>query len=1131
MRPIKPKSLIDSTTQTNTWSLKTPPREISFEGEAIDVSNSEESMESESDFYCKSDTLNDASMITEEVASDFVPDIAPSDVKNEESSNKKKSSKSSRSKTQDRPVSLTEQKPNTNDFDARIFSSRLKAGIKSISSLKSIKLQAIGGTVTHSKSDELEQNDNNCSKSMSILLRESEDKASRSKSVDLEVSDNKDAISKSEALEINGNNVVSSRSVKSESSKSNVSHLENGKVDTIEVDGVPPDSLKAEATENGAAGPKPAIIEATEHNLTNLATDGVSLDNGNNLAPNHKSNSKNKVRNKARMNNFISCFAKKGSLLRCKTSLQDSIGDQPEENEHTYLHTEQAVAEEPQLTPMNELENGNNEEQPNANKSLKADILLTNNVAETTKERESNEILETLSNTDYSRIEREHSFESALASDNETSYCPKSSTEAVTDEESERSSIKENDNISLEYSSHWTAEYSSTEASEEEDEDFKERFRQYKKLLLEDDEGIAASCEDDISFVAERHMKEVPVMSGEDRYSVKMEARENSPSYDEETSYLMETETFEENPESFEQMSCSIDTHNGNAGSYEEANTGPAYYNRNQQLLCDNGESVMTTNEDFSVIVKQADKKPKTARNEVIPVNADDMQAYEYNTSYDQASLKRDESVNEYNVAPTGYEESAYMDIEENEVGRIPFQEVSFNESSERRDNYSVSCEETSNMNSDIRKASPQSEVPTEEALIENKTGELFAEVSPIRETVEVYKNSTESPKEEVSVGEITQNEDKEESNEEDMSINEFTEISREYVGLESDAEDTYVKANENDEDYCDEVLDNGVIDGIVDVLVGVIGLRDEDSASKIKITNASIVERTENDNEEPPEDSRQTSADKEAIEDIPDVCEKNVPFGKERDDKSVYSVDSKDNSVFPIEIEKNSEIADNINETEAPLKQDAKISEENAELNYDDKVEGGLSENEMQGNNLESHQDTNAEPDVAKTEIYLNDAEYCEEVSLNDGENNVESCEEKEDDVALEDLPKTVENDEDNATQRNFTLDQDVADTEHNEDEEIPPENEVDSESIRDDVETTAQNEDNIEEEKLNENSEENENSLINEDEETEKQVSALYEEIASIIVENATENEDMEASSATNEVIEVREVSYLTM
>ncbi|XP_054716754.1 uncharacterized protein LOC129226179 [Uloborus diversus] len=77
-----------------------------------------------------------------------------------------------------------------------------------------------------------------------------------------------------------------------------------------------------------------------------------------------------------------------------------------------------------------------------------------------------------------------------------TSVSTSSGAEGLDD--SEGSSFKENDNLSPEYSSHWTT---STETSEVEvDENFRRRFIAYKMSLLNDDDGVDASSEDETSI-------------------------------------------------------------------------------------------------------------------------------------------------------------------------------------------------------------------------------------------------------------------------------------------------------------------------------------------------------------------------------------------------------------------------------------------------------------------------------------------------------------------------------------------------------------------------------------------------------------------------------------------------------
>ncbi|XP_015904771.3 ankyrin repeat domain-containing protein 31 [Parasteatoda tepidariorum] len=90
-----------------------------------------------------------------------------------------------------------------------------------------------------------------------------------------------------------------------------------------------------------------------------------------------------------------------------------------------------------------------------------------------------------------------HSF--PTSSENETTIIPMDSLSSSS--ESLASSFKENDNTSPEYSSHWTEEElsSDTESELDMDNSFREKFRAYKESLLEEDDGIVASCEDEMS--------------------------------------------------------------------------------------------------------------------------------------------------------------------------------------------------------------------------------------------------------------------------------------------------------------------------------------------------------------------------------------------------------------------------------------------------------------------------------------------------------------------------------------------------------------------------------------------------------------------------------------------------------
>ncbi|GIY84754.1 ANK_REP_REGION domain-containing protein [Caerostris darwini] len=70
----KRKRLVEMATQTIPWTPESPHYSSSFQNSLRNVSDNGEDVitESEEELYCKSDTLNDASMITEEIASDFL---------------------------------------------------------------------------------------------------------------------------------------------------------------------------------------------------------------------------------------------------------------------------------------------------------------------------------------------------------------------------------------------------------------------------------------------------------------------------------------------------------------------------------------------------------------------------------------------------------------------------------------------------------------------------------------------------------------------------------------------------------------------------------------------------------------------------------------------------------------------------------------------------------------------------------------------------------------------------------------------------------------------------------------------------------------------------------------------------
>lgn len=451
----KPKRMTEKTTQTNSWSLKTPLKESTDGGTAIDMSNSEESMESEDEFYCKSDTLNDASMITEEIASEFI--IVPkgvSEKKSEKISDPIRSSKSSnRCRLKNDQISNTEQVTKASRSE-RLMSKHSAINEKSsvidlksltrtlilTSKLKddshSIPIQISKATCSEHMKSEIAEKEESHMMDRNAFKRGSLTRCKTTITEDMIEIDQEQLTVKEDTLQElkeDETNVLRPEEDEQQSQEEKISELNHeAEAENIQVE----------------------ILETKEDDVVN------DHDNGEN---------------------------KTGQNIECKTEDKFEQIDADEEK-----GTEEIL--ESQVTVGNSVKN------------VKEDDILPINVTLTTEE----EIVDDSTEEHVLRKTSVSNLNIIVSSDNETSYSPKSISECSTDGESERSSsIKENDNLSLEYSSHWTAEYSSTEASESEDDEFKQRFREYKRTLLEDDEGIAASCEDEISHNTNYRIGEV----------------------------------------------------------------------------------------------------------------------------------------------------------------------------------------------------------------------------------------------------------------------------------------------------------------------------------------------------------------------------------------------------------------------------------------------------------------------------------------------------------------------------------------------------------------------------------------------------------------------------------------------
>ncbi|GFR15892.1 ANK_REP_REGION domain-containing protein [Trichonephila clavata] len=423
---VKPKRFTETATQTVPWEPESQPYSSSYQNSMRDISDNEEEdiSESEEELYCKSDTLNDASMITEEIASEFA--VAQSRV----NQNGNEFSKSRKSLT----VKESYSRSPTNR--SSYLGSNLKTKIEAQDSAN----DSITFKTQKSVSNKKESSTNHSSEKENANKSSNKGTHSKSKAfydVSRKLSDN---------IYLNRSHVVANPITRSKSLTPMRSNL---------------------------------IAEA----LKNLSS--------------NKSLSKNSDKNTDPSLKRKNLSVKENSLKATSQNV-DASETQPE---NTLDHKKEQFVEkgdkgllesqdEKPLEFQNETENKENSlEYSNVATEQENGKMAGNEIT--------NECLRVLS-----------------SSDNETTYFPIHSSSAsggLQEENSEgSSSIKENDNTSPEYSSHWTEEYSSTEVSEAEiDESFQEKFLTYKEALLEEDDGIVASSEDETPSSDEHQVTEI----------------------------------------------------------------------------------------------------------------------------------------------------------------------------------------------------------------------------------------------------------------------------------------------------------------------------------------------------------------------------------------------------------------------------------------------------------------------------------------------------------------------------------------------------------------------------------------------------------------------------------------------
>ncbi|CAL1267007.1 unnamed protein product [Larinioides sclopetarius] len=439
VQPKYPKSkrLIETATQTVPWTPESPPYSSSYQNSFRNISDNgeEEVSDSEEELYCKSDTLNDASMITEEIASEFAPSGSKVEYKEQASSSKTKDS-----------IIVEDNTSNRNyTSNSNYLGSNLKSEMITQYSLR--------------ESVSVSRGQNSLSKERDSLTNQRSIRTLASKSIN--------------------------ETIRSASKKVN--------------------NLSNKSAENGDA-----VINSKSRSKSVLSVrsnkQGASVKSLSNASGNSK---KSEVKNRGLSSKRSSISAKNVPSSKKESSFKELVSEVPnaavhqEENENLTKEVLEI------LEPQDELEN-----------QTKTELAV-----EAPETSEPQEELENQRNQDSNiSLKQEDEGNQSLyncpspvsSSDNETTYLPvvsnSSSASGHLEEDNSEgsSSIKEYDNVSLEYSSHWTEEITSTEVSDAEmDESFNEKFFIYKKGLLEEDDGIVASSEDETPSTEEQQVTEI----------------------------------------------------------------------------------------------------------------------------------------------------------------------------------------------------------------------------------------------------------------------------------------------------------------------------------------------------------------------------------------------------------------------------------------------------------------------------------------------------------------------------------------------------------------------------------------------------------------------------------------------
>ncbi|XP_035224671.1 uncharacterized protein LOC118196989 [Stegodyphus dumicola] len=411
VKPITNKSfskrMLEKGTQTISKDLQRLSHSNSSRatGDSISESFEKENLNSDGEFCCKSDTLNDASMLTEEIASEYVvsrPDISIK--KTEEISSSETGSKSTETVT-------------------RKLSNAVSSKSKVANSLA-----------------------NNCEVKQNISMEVSSKASQQFQTVTQNTNVSKSYLNaKSHAS--SSNHVIESNKLEDLSIGQSIIAKKTEEICQI---------LKVASTKRKGSSSLQSIISNAKTETSQLQSLGA--------ASKRKSFS-SEARNSSKSDNVVKSSNSELSHANSSTLAEEETKQKadapPEEKRLLYSRKDRNTEKVLSSVPHSDSEEGG----------------------------------------DLKYLKEQH----ISSTENETTYIPMASVSSESSSEVEdnsecSSSFKENDGISPEYSSHWTVESSSCEVSDSEfDKSFKEKFIALKKSLLEEDDGIVASCEDEVS--------------------------------------------------------------------------------------------------------------------------------------------------------------------------------------------------------------------------------------------------------------------------------------------------------------------------------------------------------------------------------------------------------------------------------------------------------------------------------------------------------------------------------------------------------------------------------------------------------------------------------------------------------